>query len=94
MAVKLVRLTNGEEVIFDVGTDTENTVEMKNPQLVQIVPQGPDTYGIAMLPYSPAVPSGSHILNKKNIMSETETPADLEKAYIQRTSGIEIVTSL
>lgn len=94
MNTKLVKLVSGEEVIFEVGEETGSTVEMKNPITLHVVPQGGESYGLQLFPYSPTKPDGIHTLNKNQIVSTTDVPEDLTKAYVQRTTGIQIVSSL
>lgn len=95
--VKLVKLVSGEEVIFrDGGEDTNaGTIVMKNPITLHVVPQGQEQYGLQLFPYSPSCPEGDHVLHIAHVVSEcAEVPDGLEKAYIQRTTGIEIASAV
>lgn len=96
--VRLVKLTSGEEVIFghsDAGSDIVGTLVMKNPITLHVVPQGNEQYGLQLFPYSPSCPEGDHILHTSQIVSECkDVPDGLVKAYIQRTTGIEIASAV
>jgi hypothetical protein len=88
-------LSTGLEIITDVTDETPTYVVAKRPLVITPVPQGNDTYGLAFMPYSPADPEGSSRVYFTNIVSEAvEVPAELIKAYVSRTSNIEIASSL
>lgn len=93
--VRLVKLTSGEEIIFKTGEANNNSVIMKNPITLHVVPQGQDQYGLQLFPYSPSCPEGDHKLMTAQIVSEcVDVPDGLVKAYIQRTTGIEIASAV
>lgn len=93
--VRLVKLLTGEEVIFKSGEEDNNSVVMKNPIILHVVPQGQDQYGLQLFPYSPSCPEGDHVLKTSSIVSECkDVPDGLIKAYIQRTTGIEIASAV
>lgn len=93
--VRLVKLTSGEEVIFKAGETSEDGIIMKNPITLHVVPQGQDQYGLQLFPYSPSCPEGDHKLMTLQIVSEcVDVPEGLIKAYIQRTTGIEIASAV
>lgn len=92
--VHLVRTASGEEVIYKEGELTDTTVEMIQPLIIRMVPQGEDQYGLALIPFSHANPEGTHTVKLSYIVSETPLDANLEKAYIQRTTGIAIASAV
>jgi len=96
--VRLVKLTSGEEVIFkhiDGGSSVVGTLLMQNPITLHVVPQGNEQYGLQLFPYSPSCPEGDHVLYINQIVSECkDVPEGLVKAYIQRTTGIEIASAV
>lgn len=93
--VRLVKLASGEEVIFKAGEENNNSVIMKNPITLHVVPQGQDQYGLQLYPYSPSCPEGDHKLYNSQVVSEcVNIPDGLIKAYIQRTTGIEIASAV
>lgn len=92
---KLVKLSSGEEVIFKAVNDTPTTVVMSKPITLHVVPQGNDQYGLQLFPFSPSNPEGDQLLYKDKIIAESvEIPVGLEKAYIQRTTGIELASAV
>lgn len=92
--VQLVRTLSGEEVIFKSGKETDDTIEMVQPLIIRMVPQGDDQYGLALIPFSHANPEGTHTVKKSYLVSECALDANLEKAYIQRTTGIAIASAV
>lgn len=92
--LKLFTLISGKEVMGKVVKQDSDTIVLESPVVIQIIPQSKESYGIGLYPYSPTDPSGSRIFYINNIESECITiPSDLEKTYIQETTGISIVTS-
>jgi len=95
MNVALNRVSTGEEIIYGIESENNDTINMKFPMIVRIVPSGPDSYGLGMIPYSPSFPEGIHELRKSHIVSNCkDVPDGLVKAYLQQTSGIQIVSAL
>jgi len=93
--VKLVRLVTSEEVIFEVIEDAVNVYKAKKPIALHVVPQGNEQYGLQLFPYSPSNPEGEQLIFKDKIVSESvEVPEGLVKAYVQRTTGIEIASAV
>lgn len=93
--VRLVKLTSGDEVIFEAGEEKLGSVVMKKPILLHVVPQGNDQYGLQLFPYSPSNPEGDHMLKTTQIVSESViVPEGLVRAYVQRTTGIEIASAV
>lgn len=95
--IRLVKLVSGEEVIFrDGGAHAiSGALVMKNPITLHVVPQGQEQYGLQLFPYSPSCPEGDHILYFVQVVSEcVDVPDGLVKAYIQRTTGIEIASAV
>jgi hypothetical protein len=94
--VRLVKLVSGEEVIFRGGECAiSGAITMKNPITLHVVPQGQEQYGLQLFPYSPSCPDGDHVLYLAQVVSECkDVPDGLVKAYIQRTTGIEIASAV
>jgi hypothetical protein len=92
--IQLVRTASGEEVIFKTGTETDETVDMIQPLIIRMVPQGEDQYGLALIPFSHANPEGTHNVKQSYIIAHCELNDNLKRAYIQRTTGIEIASAV
>lgn len=93
--LKLFKLYTGLEIVGEVTKTTDTTISIKRPYIFNLVPQGPDSYGLQLDVYSFADPDGVHTFNTAAMASTSETiPADVEKTYIQQTSGISIISSL
>jgi hypothetical protein len=91
------KLISGEWVIGSVKEQLQetNSVVVEHALVIHVVPKGPDSYGIALIPFDPTNPEGTVEIYKSAIAAR---PASISKglhdAYIQRTSAIEIVSSL
>ena len=96
--LKLFMLISGQEVlaevIHDVDPDYPNAFVVKQAMVIQLVPNGRDTYGIGLLPLSAINTEGEQRIYNSAVASEASTiPEDMVNAYIKRTSSIEIVSS-
>jgi len=93
--IKLFKLFTGLEVVGEEIDSTDTTITIKRPYIFNYVPQGQDTYGLSLEVYSFADPDGVHKFGLSAIASFSVTvPADIEKTYLQQTSGISIISSL
>ena len=94
--LKLFILNNGREVIGKLIKSTDTSFVVNSPRILHFSPtQTGDAYGIELYPYSMTNPDGDHRFHMITIASESlNIPDDVEKGYIQQTSGISIVSSL
>jgi len=92
--IKMFMICTGLEVVAEITAEDATSYVAAKPLVITPVPQGGDTYGLAFMPYSPADPEGSVRFAKANIVSETvEVPDNLQKAYISRTTNLDIVST-
>jgi hypothetical protein len=92
------KLLTGEWIIGAVQDklfeDTESIL-LKQPRLIQIVPQGPQQYGLALVPFDPTDPEGTLELFLRSIVARpTSIARPLHDAYVKQTSQFEIVSEL
>lgn len=93
--IKKFQLTSGRDVIGKVVDETATTITLEYPLVIQVVPNGPKEYGLALPPYDPINPEGKSMFFKAQIVSELlDIPDGMEKAYLQQTSSIQIVSAL
>lgn len=89
MAVKLVKFTNGEEIVADISID-KDVAKVKNPARFMISDQG-----IGMMPWVPLSDANSFEFDAKVILFQAEVDAEIKNAYNQRYgSGIVTATSM
>lgn len=91
------KLITNEWIVGDLQETLEmrDYVTLSKVLILHVVPNGPQSFQIAMLPFDPANPEGTHKIPRSSIVAEpTEIADGLKRAYIQRTSDIEIVPSL
>lgn len=91
------KLNSGEWIIGTVKEQLQetNSVVLEHPLVIHIVPKGPDSYGVALIPFEPTNPEGQVEIFKSSIAARPlSISKGLHDAYLQRTSTIEIVSSL
>jgi hypothetical protein len=92
--LKLFTLTTGLEII---GKLTDNNTDplhfnIEHPLGIHTQATGPDTYGLAFVPFSAANPEGVQRFHRKAILAEhLVIPAEIEKAYVKYTSKIQLL---
>lgn len=92
---KLFILINGHEVIGKLVSDEPTYYIVDQPLGIQVVPQQDGAYGLQLVPFSAVNTDGEIRIYKHAICAESEhIPTDIEKAYVQRTSRIQIIGSL
>lgn len=94
--LKLFKLVSGEELVGTiVGEDSNaNTYNIKDARTFIVIPNGQQSYALDLVPFLRGEPDGELTLFKHAILATCEVSADLERAYLSRTSGIEIASSL
>lgn len=96
MNIKIFKLVSGEEIITKVLEDSslQSYIVIEKPRSIQPVPQGPNQFGIGLLPYIITNADGQIKLYKAAISGECDAPSDVEKVYLQQTTNIQIASSL
>lgn len=91
--IRVFKLVSGEEVVAKVVKEDDNCVVVEKPRSIQPVPQGPNTFGIALIPYF--ISNGDGVINilRNGIAAFCDAPEDMQRAYMQNTSGIQIASS-
>jgi hypothetical protein len=86
----LFALPNGAEVI---GAVTEHnpgfTITLEHPLVIRPIQKKDGGLALDLFPHSLSNPEGKHIFFINQLLSRSESiPAQLEKAYLERTSRI------
>lgn len=93
--VRKFQLSNGLDVIGNVIEETDTTFTTEHALLVRVVQQGPDQFGLALVPFDPSHPEGKVKFYRTNVVCEVvDLPEGLIKAYLERTSSIQIISAL
>ena len=84
-----LKLSSSEEIIARVEHSTDEAYTLSKPMMIGLAPS-PDGsgVGIQMMPWVAANQDGSVHLFKSHIVAETTPHEELEKGYIQQTTGI------
>ena len=92
--VKVFKLVSGEEIVTKTSNFSEDghiTIEKPRVMMLTQVP-GTTQVSVHMMPFCVGSPDGTLILEQSKIVATLKNiPAELEKAYIQNTSSIELV---
>lgn len=86
--LKVLKLINNEEVIAKV-TEKRDVLELVNPMILMQLNQNGQV-GVAMVPWSMSGKCDSVEISHKSIIAIMEPIDDVEKNYIQATTGITI----
>lgn len=92
MNVKMFMLSFGAEVIARVVSETDDVVVVEKPYMVQVAGMNGGHLNIQTAPLSVGVyPNGTLPIKKSAMLTEMyDAPADMEKNYLQMTSGIQL----
>lgn len=88
----LLKLASGEEVVTQYEIDDDGEIKATAPRQLIMQPSGQGQMGIAIIPYSAGNPDGVFTIHLHAIMSRSEAPEKLVKAYIENTTNIQIVS--
>ena len=95
MDIKVFKLINGDEVVGrEIDTLDANVYCVEKPLILQVVPtrEGPQA---ALVPWLIANQETKVEIPKQNLLIKPISPAkDVEKHYLEITSGISLATSL
>ncbi len=93
--VRKFQLVNGLDVIAKVVDETDTTFTTEHALLIRVVQQGPDQYGLALVPFDPSNPEGKMKFYRAAVVCEAvDVPDGMVKAYLERTSSIQIISAL
>lgn len=94
MKVKVYKLLSGRDIIGRVVEEGIGWVILENVHVFEVIPQE-GGYSLRMVHFSPLMPEAPWKYFTQQFLGElTEVPADLEGAYVQQTSKIEIVSGM
>lgn len=95
MTVAMISTSSpGLDIIGSIEAQDSQSITLKKPHLLQVADMGNGQYSLDLIPASPGNPDGSIRYSTNTYSLHTAVPTPLEKAYLERVSGIEIVTSL
>ena len=89
--VVALKLSTGEEIIGRVENRTEQTITVDRPNIIGLVPSQGGIH-IQLMPWFASNQTGSVEINAAHVVGETEPAGELEKGYLEKTSGISLVT--
>ena len=90
---RVYKINTGEEVIARIGKEDEETIVLEKPRVVAIGPGPNGQMAVTLIPLLASCPDGDFALEKHAIVGQpkSELNEELEKGYIQQTSGIALV---
>ena len=91
------KLDTGEEIIGRITSRNphNNTIVISKPRALALMPgQAPGQMTIQLVPFMASDQDGDITVFDAHIVAQGKPASDLEKGYLQNTSGIEIAGSL
>lgn len=93
--IRTLKLVTGEEIIATEVTLDPNLVKgtdlvLEKVRTIQMMPTGPGQVGVGLVPFSPSCIDGKVTLRLSAIVAEIEHNKEMEDAYLQQTSGIQL----
>lgn len=95
--VRAFKFTSGEEVIAEIksypfSSPDKQSWELRRPHILRFHPVGPNQMGLAFVPWTLSNPDlESVVVSRVNMLCDPfEISADVEKQFLQQTSGIAI----
>jgi len=83
------KLLSGEEVMGRLVEELDTIIKLEKVRSVQMVQQGPQQMGMAIIPYSATNIDGVIPFRKTALSTDPMTPSDeTEKLYMQQTTTI------
>lgn len=83
------KLLSGEEVMGRLVEEWTDGIKLEKVRSVQMVQQGPQQMGMAIIPYSATQIDGVIPFRKSAMSTDIITPSDeTEKLYLQQTTSI------
>lgn len=87
MSIVLMKLCSGEEIIAD-EVYGELSAKYKRPRVLQVMQQQNGQMGAALVPWMIADQDGTFPIDAIHIITKVDAPSEIEKVYLQQTSGI------
>ncbi len=93
MSEKIIalKLSSGEEIIARVKDVSHDTFTLDRPMIVGVVQAQDGSLIIQIVPWLASNQDGSCKVNRNLVVAEIEPNAELEKGYLTKTSGIQLV---
>lgn len=98
--IRAFKVQGGQEVVAEVVGTTEFcgstiSIKMKRPHILQFQQQRDGSVGLVFIPWTLSNPDIRELdVPISAILFSFETSAQVEKQYLQQTSGIEIATAM
>lgn len=93
--IVVFKLVTSEWIVGKHEGNVDEDLMLEQVLAIHIVPKGPQTYGLALVPFDPTNPEGMVRLNKNSIVAQSmEVAKGLSDAYLKQTTSIEIVQDL
>lgn len=89
MKISVLKLSSGEEVIARETAYIDNTSKYSKPMVLQMM-QTQQGMGVTMVPYIMSAPDATIQINQDLIVCKVDASKQIEDAYLQQTSGIDL----
>jgi hypothetical protein len=90
MKVIAVKFPQGDEIIGRLAEETETSITLESPRAIGIQ-ESQNGVGLGFMPWLLSNPEATVVIDRSQIAAVFEPRADIEKAYIQQTSRIQLM---
>ena len=94
MKVKSFKLSTGEEIIARVERRVieNDTIVVSHPRAIMLVGDpSRGQMGMTLVPWMASNQDGEVVLSGAHVVAETDPASDLEKGYLENTSGLQLL---
>ena len=91
--IRTYKLSSGEEIIGTLASKLPGSagdIVLEKVRVIQMMPTGPNSVGVGLIPFSAACVDGQITVKEHAIVAEIEHGKDMEDAYLQQVTGIQI----
>lgn len=91
--VRAFKLSTGEEIIAGIERrDGNGEIILNRPKAIGLVQTPNHEVAIQLIPFMASNQDGNITIFEDHVVAETEPTSELEKGYLSKTSGIQMVT--
>jgi len=95
--VVLFKLSTGEEIVGQINeaeADADQIVIVKPRTLMMVQGRSPQEMGMTLVPFLMGNQDGDIAVFRNHIVATSKPNADLEKGYLQNTTGLDLTSKM
>lgn len=91
MNIMAVKIASGEEIVAEVIEQLDGSIQCRRPRVVQMM-QTQQGVGAGLVPYIMSAPDATIPINPDCIVAKVKVGSQIERAYTQEVSGLDLTT--